>query len=504
MNYLRVPREVSFSEVSSRDASWSPSMFRRIVIPNADVRRVGHLLASWCNGTEVGSISYVDKSPFRFIRTKALQDHSLLTQTKGDSIIPIVPKAFATAIQGHSERIVRDGDILYARGGSVGEVAFAYSCGQAVMSGHVLKILFKEDPFYCFAFMKHPVCKLQQASKIKGAIRALDNFNINTLLDCLIPFPNQGDAAPVIRYVSVLMQAIVEKEKVIRERHHSIIAVIEKELSTNRLGREFHYAFPMISEIDECSRFDSGLYCMGFRRLKHLVDDYKHGSTCLSKMGVKTRRGPNLAVSVIGKSLYSQEPKPAWYQLIRPVNISEYGTLEKQEWLGSPKKLPLVGQGDLIMGCEGFEKGRTIVMVDTIDRCTTNFHGTAIYWPKAELWQIVFVRCFLSFLREHGVVDWVGVGGSGGHMSPDYFDYLPIPKFPEDKQKDISLLYHHASPPPRVKPTLDTFVDWHRSWNTRLGIWELDREMKALQRTLTEVQEKIIEGAAVNVPLNGA
>lgn len=89
-------------------------------------------------------------------------------------------------------------------------------------------------------------------------------------------------------------------------------------------------------------------------------------------------------------------------------------------------------------------------------------------------------------------------------MSPDYFDYLPIPKFPEDKQKDISLLYHHASPPPPVKPTLDTFVDWHRSWNTRLGIWELDREMKALQRTLTEVQEKIIEGAAVNVPLNGA
>ncbi len=461
MDYLRVPRELTIGEIRGRDAAWSPSVYRRIIIPNANVRRVGNLLASWCNGTEVGSISYVDKSPFSFIRTKALQDHSFLTQPRGDSIIPIVPRAFAKGAQSHAERIVRDGDILYARGGSVGEVAFAYACGQAVMSGHVLKILFKQNPFYCFAFMKHQVCKLQQASNIKGAIRALDNFNISTLLDCLIPFPNQRDEQRVIRYVSVLMQAIVEKEKIIRERHDAIMAGIEKELSTNSLRREFQYVFPTTSQIKESSRFDSGLYCEGFRRLKHLVDDYKHGSTCLSKMGIKSRRGPDLAVSVIGKSLYSEEPRPTWYQLIRPVNISEHGTLAKREWLGSPKKLPLVEQGDLIMGCEGFEKGRTIVIVDRIDRCTTNFHGTVIYWPKAELWQIVFVRCFLSFLREHGAVDWVGVGGSGGHMSPDYFDYLPLPKFPEDKQAEIAGLYHRDAPPPPAKRTLDTFVNWH-------------------------------------------
>lgn len=218
-------------------------------------------------------------------------------------------------------------------------------------------------------------------------------------------------------------------------------------------------------------------------------------------MGVKTRRGPNLAVSVIGKSLYSEEPKQGWYQLIRPVNISEYGTVAQREWLGSQKSLPLVQQGDLIMGCEGFEKGRTIVMVDAIERCTTNFHGTVIYWPGAELWRVIFVRCFLAFLREHGVIDWVGVGGSGGHMSPEYFDYLPIPNFPEDRQGEIARLYHHDAAHAAEKPTLDTFVDWHNRWNAELGIWELDREMKALQRTLSDVQEQIIEGKTINVPI---
>jgi hypothetical protein len=371
-----------------------------------------------------------------------------------------------------------------------------------MFSGGIVRLHPSADRYYFFAFLKHPLFKTQLLAK---SPRGATIVHSKTLwLDCLMPFPNQRDAKRVIGYVSALMQAIVEKEKAIRERHDAIMSAIDEELSTNNRGKAFHCSFPVISEIAESGRFDSGLYCTGFRSFKHCIDDYKNGTTWLSKMGVKTRRGPNLAVSVIGKSLYSEEPKQGWYQLIRPVSISEYGTLAQREWLGSRKSLPLVQQGDLIMGCEGFEKGRTIVMVDAIERCTTNFHGAVIYWPDAELWRVVFVRCFLAFLRAHGVIDWVGVGGSGGHMSPDYFDYLPIPKFPDDKQGGIAQLYHHDAPPPPVKPTLDTFVDWHRRWNAGLGIWELDREMKILQRTILEVQERIIEGKTVTDPLDGA
>jgi len=214
-------------------------------------------------------------------------------------------------------------------------------------------------------------------------------------------------------------------------------------------------------------------------------------------MGIESRRGPNLAVSVIGKSLYSQEPKQGWYQLIRPKNISKYGTITQREWLGTKKRLPTVRLEDLVLGCEGFQKGRSFVLVEETERCTTNFHGTVLIGPSAELWQVIFVRCFLAYLREHGVIDWVGVGGSGGHMSPRYFDYLPFPKFPDAKQIEIAKFYHNASLPPTDIPTLDTFVDWHRRWNSKLGIWELDREMKVLQRTLIDVQKQITEGKPV-------
>ena len=36
-------------------------------------------------------------------------------------------------------------------------------------------------------------------------------------------------------------------------------------------------------------------------------------------------------------------------------------------------------------------------------------------------------------------------------------------------------------------------------WNEGLGIWELDSELKILQRTLTDVQEQIIEGRTVKL-----
>ena len=85
-------------------------------------------------------------------------------------------------------------------------------------------------------------------------------------------------------------------------------------------------------------------------------------------------------------------------------------------------------------------------------------------------------------------------------MSPEYFNFLPFPRFPEAVRKGIASLYHNPSAPPARKATLSNFVAWHREWNETLGIWELDREMKTLQRALAEVQEQIIEGRTIKLP----
>ncbi len=493
MKYLRVPREITFAGLKAKDCSWSAGMYRRVEIPTSHTRTIRELITGYDKGSDPGSMYYMAKSTHHFIRTKSLQSHSYLISSKGGAITPINPRVFEDMELTH-------GDILLSKDSNVGECAIVdgETWTNHTLSGGIVRLRPSINRYYLFGFLKQELFKTELLSLVpRGATIAHAN---EIWLDCRIPFPAQQNADDVIAYVAALTEVLVEKERAVRARNDQINAEIEAELTSNQTGKTYQYAHPTLDELRTTLRLDTGLYCRGFRAFQHRVKSYRHGAINLSEMGVRSRRGPNLAVTVIGKCLYSETYKHGWYELIRPVNIGEYGTLNSREWLGSPKKLPTVNPGDLILGCEGFGKGRSLVLIEAPERCTTNFHGTVLFWPGAEIWETIFVRCFLAYLREHGVIDWVGVGGSGGHMSPEYFDYLPFPKFPAIIRQKIARLYHNPAPRPAAKLMLANFVTWHRQWNESLGIWELDREMKALQQTLNAVQEQIIEGKTVLLP----
>ncbi len=275
---------------------------------------------------------YLRRSTHFFIRTKALQSHSYLLYPKGDAITPLNPRVF-------DDMGLKDGDILLSKDSNVGECAMVNgnSWGNHTLSGGIVRLRPSVNRFYLFAFLKHPLFITELRAKVpRGATIAHAN---ELWLDCRIPFPAQENADAVVAYVAALAEAIFEKEKAIRARDIEIRQRIEAELSANQTGGPFRYEYPTSKELRATSRLDSSLYCLGFRTFQHRINHYRHGATSLSRLGVLSRRGPNLAVSVIGKSLYSDRPKPGWYELIRPVNISEYGTLSAREWLGSPRKL---------------------------------------------------------------------------------------------------------------------------------------------------------------------
>lgn len=501
MSYLRVPNQITLDEIRAKGSSLSAGMYRRVIIPTSQVKRVGDLIKEFENGVSVGSLSYVKSSQYRFIRTKALQDFGYLTQFKGDAVIYITPRAYLGATSRYPLRAIADGDILYARGGSVGEVAIADGCGNATISGHVMKIVFRSDYWYSFAFMKHPICKLQQQPNIKGAIAALDNFTKDTLLDCLIPFPNQSDANRVVQYVSVLAQALVEKEKAIREKNKAIDSAIEQELTQHQCNGAFIHSFPNIQEVRAVGRLDTGMYSEDFKRKQFIITNYQHGYATYEELGFEIGRGQNLQLSNIGKSIYSQVPKSNFYRLMAPTDISEYRTVRQFRYLGNKKNLDVLKQGDVVFGAEGFGKGRVVILADEVQGTISNIHGITFRHKHGEIIEGIFLGCFLGYLRNIGIVDAIGAGGSGGSLAIGYFHHVQFPKFPDHKKDAIARLYHNPTPPPADNPTLDTFVEWHRRWNQNLGIWELDREMKNLQQVLADVQEDIIEGKTVHVPI---
>ena len=161
--------------------------------------------------------------------------------------------------------------------------------------------------------------------------------------------------------------------------------------------------------------------------------------------------------------------------------------------------MPLLQQGDVLFGEAGFQKGRSVVLLDEIQRCTTNAHGLYARRTDGDVAESIFFRCVFDWYRAMRLIDLMAVGGSGGHFSPEYFDYVRIPKFPATVKAGIVKLYHNNAAPPTSTPTVANFVAWHDQWNQELGIWELDREVKALQKTLLEVQEQIIDGKTVTV-----
>jgi hypothetical protein len=195
------------------------------------------------------------------------------------------------------------------------------------------------------------------------------------------------------------------------------------------------------------------------------------------------------------------QAKPGFYRLVAPTDISEYRTVREFRYLGNRKSLSLLRQGDVVFGAEGFCKGRSIVLADDLEKTITNIHGVIFHHEDSDIIKGIFLGCFLGYLRAIGLVDAIGAGGSGGSLAIGYFQHVQIPYSPDSKQLEIAKLYHNPAHPPKDSPTLSTFVDWHRRWNVDLGIWELDREMKALQRTLAGVQERIIEGKTVEVTL---
>ncbi|MGE5482931.1 MAG: hypothetical protein ACM3VX_08550 [Bacteroidota bacterium] len=204
-------------------------------------------------------------------------------------------------------------------------------------------------------------------------------------------------------------------------------------------------------------------------------------------------------MSVIGESLYSDEAKPNWYALIRPTNITDYGTLTRLEYLGNRKTLPLVSAGEIVFGCEA--TWRSLVLCEAIEKCTTNFHGTVLYWPGAELNRVIWLRCMLDYMREIGILRHIAVGGQGGHLSPDYFGSIPIANFPDSIQEEVARCYFRQAPPLGAGPDVDNLVDWHRRHNAQLGIWDLDSESRHLRRLLRDAQDQVIQGHTVKVAL---
>lgn len=496
-NYIDIPQYTTLKNIQKNSFTFSATQYKTFNIKNNNKLKVKDFLYRDLIrndlGVEVGSESYIDNSDYYFMKTAALQEDTNLIDINRESMQPIIPKKFI-------KMDLKKGDILISKDSNVGEVAILEKDYPNIMlCGGIYKLPIKEHKYYFLAFAKNEIFKKQidflvpRGSTIK--------HGKTKFLECYIPIPNRNKDK-IMNYVELLMQAIIDKEIIIREKHKKILEEIEKELENNQLDNEFKYEQPTINNIIKHHRLDTSLYSEEFERNNFTIKNYKYGYISLTERGYKGIRGTSLENNFIKSRIDSDEYIDGFYELIIPTNISEFGYVKKSSYIGTPVKLKTIKKGDIIFGGEGFGKGRTFVVCEDVKNIATNYHGIRIVNANNDIIDSIFIRCFLAYWREKGMIDRIGVGGSGGHCAPSYFHLIVTPKFPEGIKKEIVKLYHNNIKYENNNVNENNFLEIDHKYNLSAGIYEIDKNIKTIKKHLNNVIEKIANDEEILIDFN--
>lgn len=492
--YVHTPNVVTLQDVVNKDFTLSSSQFVNLVMPNKNYKYVREFLSRPLLredlGVEVGSLSYIDKSPFRFIRTKALQSHSFLPELNKETALPILPSEFV-------QMNLKEGDLLISKDSNIGEIVILdKDYPDCMLSGAIYKLPVKSDwRYYLLAFIKSDIFREQLDFMVpKGAtIRHAKTM----FLDCKIPLPNKN-VVNIVRYISVLTKAIVNKEKLIRQRHADILQLIEKELTENQKSNKFNYHLPRLDEVKGIGRLDASLYKLFFKKHLFNILNYKNGYSPLTQQQLKLIPGPSLELRLLGTRIDSDHYEKGFYRLITPKQITNYGIVRNEEFIGTPAIIANIQFGDILFGESG--TGRTMVFLDDDNNTINNAHAHILRsMLDNDIHRVITIRSILQFYKEIGMTDCMTVGGSGGHLSPSYFDRIMIPNFPESKQKEIAALYHNPQEYFTDDFTLDNFEGKDNEYNLTAGIYELDKTAKRLKDKLNKAIDDIVNDRDVKI-----
>jgi type I restriction enzyme S subunit len=200
----------------------------------------------------------------------------------------------------------------------------------------------------------------------------------------------------------------------------------------------------------------------------------------------------------LGTRIDSDKYIDGFYRLITPKQILNNGTLKSYEYIGTPKEIPKIEFGDILFGESG--TGRTMVYLDDDANTINNAHAHILRPIKngCSLEKAITIRCIMQYYKEIGIIDCITVGGAGGHLSPSYFDRVFIPNFPENKQKEIAKLYYNPELDYEISDcSLDNFLTTDTQFNSRAGIYELDKTIKKLTEILNEAIDNVINDRKV-------
>ena len=249
-NYIDIPIFTTLRDIIDKGYTLSARQYKSLQIKNKNLYPLTYFLDRELQrndlGSEVGGESYIDKSDFLFIKTKALQRESYLLDMTDESVKYMIPQKFINMN-------LKAGDLLISKDSNVGEIVILEKdYPHAMLCGGIYKLPITKYKYYLLAFIKSDLFRQQIEFVVPRG--ATIKHGKTKFLDCLIPLPNNNKKS-VISYVELLMQAIIKKEIEIRNKYEQILLKIHSELKENQNEEVFIFDFPTIQDIQKTGRF---------------------------------------------------------------------------------------------------------------------------------------------------------------------------------------------------------------------------------------------------------
>ena len=494
-NYIDVPICTSIKDIEKKNYTLSATQYKSFNIKNKNVKPLSFFLDRELKrfdlGNEVGSDSYVSNSEYTFIKTKALQKESYLLDKSNDSFQHITPQSYV-------EMKLKCGDILISKDSNVGEIVILEKdYPKSTLCGGLYRLPISKYKYYLLSIIKSQLFRQQIDFLVPRG--STIRHGKTKFLDCLIPLPNKN-TEETIRYVECLMKAIINKENAIHMKHSFILKYIMDELECNQNADTFTYEMPTIHEIESVDRFDSNRFCEEYKRFRFLLTNYKYGYSSLKDYGYQAKRGQNLQVSAIGKSIYSDTYHPGFYYLILSQNLSKEGRILAYQYLGNSNELSTLNKGDIVFSARGQCLGRSFVVMEQKKRLITNIDSIVLH-GNSDTVKACFIHLMLDLYRSNNFIKRIGINGSGAESVTKY--QLPdiiFPNFPAKKEKEIVKQYYN---PEAVYNTsameFSEFSEYDNHFNSVAGIYELDKSLKYLQDRLQYAIENIANDKEVDL-----
>lgn len=399
-------------------------------------------------------------SDYRFIKTGNLYNHRMLVDyTSTEYCKPV------------GTSILEDEDILIAKDGNgvgLGEVSIYFKDDrfrQDYISGEVLRIRARDDydKWFILGILKSLYFKEFLDSVTPGG----STLRHSKLLALDFKVPYYTDKEQKRKYISLLVQNLVDKEKQLKIKREKIDNIIKTELPVNSTP-DFRFSYPSISKIKDEERIDTGIYSEEYTRLVNSIKNYSNGFFYMNESDVSPGRTPK-------DYKYTIEKRNNAYLWITPKNINslELSYYTYIHTLDSPRtkdysiilsSIRYMGYGFLVDGEENVYCNQNTLIINHSDDKNEQIFLLAFFTSSIGK-KLQYAR------RADGLVPII---------YKNQLMKIPIPKFNDEVKNEIVSLYYNNFDLDNQNFTQDNYLLNVKDRNKNIGIYQLNLEILSL------------------------